>query len=135
MKGVSQGHSASVSASASVPISQLCISTPDAVVKSEVEHGRGNLKKKMLGPPVRRYIDGIVPHEAHHRLVQSKPRTPRRGGKDGSREEGDDYGIDETPEHLTRTVWLRLSLTGESLWCACHTNGAAAQTGHEAWRI
>ena len=46
MKGVSHGHSASVSASASVPISQLCISTRDAVVKSGVEHERRNKIKK-----------------------------------------------------------------------------------------
>jgi hypothetical protein len=83
----------------------------------------------MLGPPVRRYIDGIVPHEAHHRLVQSKPRTPRGGGKDGSGEEGDDCGIDETPEHLTRTVWLRLSLTGESRVRLSYNGATAAQTG------
>ena len=44
MKGVSQGHSASVRASASVPISQLCMTTPDAVVKSEVEHEQNKIK-------------------------------------------------------------------------------------------
>jgi len=76
---------------------------------------------------VRRYIEGIVPHKTDLCPVQSSPRTRHGGGEDESGE-GDDYGIDETPDHLTRTVWAPSILTEESHWYVCRPT-TAAQVG------
>ena len=86
-------------------------------------------KKKLIGSPVRRYIEGIVSYEAHRRPVQSEPLTPHRGGKDESGEKGADHGIDETPEHLMRTVWHRLSLQKRASSMSVMQRQSAAQMG------
>ena len=95
INGESSGHSASVNASASVPFSQLWC-------QDRLRTCRGSRSGESSGLPLRRYVDGIVSHEAQNGPVQSEIRASHGGRGDESREE-DDCSVDivnETPKHL-----------------------------------
>lgn len=74
--------------------------------------------RRNLGLPVRRYVDGIISHEAQDRPVQSEIRASHgRRGDESWEEEDCSIDIDETPEHLMGPGWVVRLCSSSSI---CH---------------